>query len=93
MHKHIDKYNCSPGRSPLEMVLADSWYVSCNLSKALAAPVWSSSVGKYCLWTVRLEINPTNENKQRKKMLDLEDYKIKRFRTHTETFKQKMQLL
>jgi len=63
MHKHIDMYSRSPGRSPFEMVLADSWYVSCNLSKALAAPVWSSSVGKNCLWTVRLEMNPTKENR------------------------------
>ncbi len=89
MQKHTDMYNCSPGKSPLEMVLADSWYVSCNLSKALAAPVWSSSVGKNCLCMVRLEMNPTKENKEKRGL----NLRIKRFLTHIETFKQIMQLL
>lgn len=40
------------------MVLESSLYVSCKRSKALAAPVWSSSLGKYCLWIVRLEMKP-----------------------------------
>ena len=38
------------------MVLVSRWYVSCSRSRALAAPVWSSSVGKCLRCMVRLEM-------------------------------------
>lgn len=54
-HTHT---SCLPGSFPLEKASESSWYVSCRRINALAAPVSSSSSGKYCLCTDMLETNP-----------------------------------